>query len=271
MHGGDGGVEGCDEVGAGREDEAELLGLDGVADDLEGVGVGADVAASAGGIDEHHVHVTGDERLDGSAEGLEELDARVGLVAVEDVVNRRVEAGGAGLRADQEVGVGGKLGWRREAVFVGAHEHELLRGHVGCAEVNLLRPFLGDGDAVHADVELTGVDGGDHGVPRGVVPLHHAVEPGADFRHCVVLPAHRLARRRVDELQRRVVVRHRRTYHPPSQIGQSVDDVGARRSRRSSGNVSACFFPACFFHGSCRFDAGRCSGRARTDDQCDKQ
>ena len=42
-------------------------------------------------------------RLDGGAEGLEELDARVGLVAVEDVVDRDVEGRDAGLRADQEV------------------------------------------------------------------------------------------------------------------------------------------------------------------------
>ena len=80
----------------------------GVADQLEGVGVGADIALAAGAVGQHQVDVAGAQRLDAGAEGLEELDARVGLVAVEHLVDRDVERRGAGLGADQALLEGGE-------------------------------------------------------------------------------------------------------------------------------------------------------------------
>ena len=118
------------------------------------VRVGADVAAGGGGVGQDHVHVAVEQRLHGRAEGLEQLDARVTLVAVQHLVDRGVEVGGAGLRADQQVGIGRELLGRAEAILVGPHQHELLRQHVGIGEVHLLLALVGDGDAVHTHVEL---------------------------------------------------------------------------------------------------------------------
>ena len=221
LHLGDGGVEGCDQVGARLEDEAEVLGAERVADDLELVGVGADVAAAGGGIGEDHVDVAGQQRLHRGAEGLEQLDARVLLVAVEHVVDRGVEVGGAGLRADQQLGIGAERLGVGEAGLVGAHEHELLRGQVRVGEVDLGLALVVDGDAVHADVELAVLHRRDHGVPRRQLPVHRAVEAAADLVDRIVLPADRLAGRRVHEVERRVRVLRHRGHLPSLQIGQA--------------------------------------------------
>ena len=206
LHAGDGGVEGLGPRAARGEDEAELFGGKCVADDFEFFGVGADVAAAGGGVDEDEVDVAGDECLDGGAEAVEQADARVGLVAVEDVVDSGVEACRAGLGADEELFVGGEGTGRVEAVFAGAHEHELLAGHVGVGEVDDLGAFGSDGDAVHADVELFVGDGLDHGFPGGDLPVDDAVEAAADFVDGVVFPADGLAAGGVDEVEGDVVV-----------------------------------------------------------------
>ena len=75
---------------------------------LKASGLARDVALAAGAVGEDEVDVAGAHRLDGGADGLEEFYARVGLVAVEDVVDGDVEGGDAGLGADEEVRVGGE-------------------------------------------------------------------------------------------------------------------------------------------------------------------
>ena len=60
------------------------------------------------------------------------------FVAVQHLVHRHVEVGRAGLRADQQLRVGGELLRRAEAALVRPHQHELLRDHVRDREVDLL-------------------------------------------------------------------------------------------------------------------------------------
>ncbi len=54
-------------------------------------------------VGQHDIDVAGLQGLNRGAEGLEELDARVLLVAVEDFVDGGIEGRGARLRADQAV------------------------------------------------------------------------------------------------------------------------------------------------------------------------
>ena len=80
---------------------------------LKEFGRGAHVAGRRGLIHEHEIDVAGLQRLHRGAEGVEQLYPRILLVAVEDVVDRGVEVGRAGLRADEQVLVGGEASWRR--------------------------------------------------------------------------------------------------------------------------------------------------------------
>lgn len=96
-----------------------------------------------------------DQGLDRGAEGFEKLDAGIGFVAVEDVVDGHIEVRGARLGSDEELGIGRESLFILEAVFAGAHEHELLAHHVGAGEVDLALSFVRYGDAVHAHVELS--------------------------------------------------------------------------------------------------------------------
>ena len=70
---------------------------------LKTSGLARDIALAAGAVGQHEVDVAGAQRLDRGAEGLEELDPRVRLVAVEHLVDRDVERRGAGLGGDQPV------------------------------------------------------------------------------------------------------------------------------------------------------------------------
>ncbi len=90
-------IEGGAQVGLGGEDEAEVFAGQGLADELELIGVGADVTRAGSLIHQHHVDVALDEGLHRSAEGLEDDDAWVLLIAIEHAVDGGVEVGGAGL------------------------------------------------------------------------------------------------------------------------------------------------------------------------------
>ena len=128
------------------EDEAELVRAEGSTDLLELVGVGSDVTLGAGGIHQHHVHVTGEQGLDSGAKGVEELDAGVLFVAVEDIVNGGIEIGGAGLGADQQLGIGGEGFFIGKAAFFGTDQHVLLGDHVGVGKVDLFLALVIDGN-----------------------------------------------------------------------------------------------------------------------------
>src|SRR6478736_5631246 len=97
------GVDRGDQIGTLREDEAEVLGAERAADDLQTAARGIDIALGCDAVGQHDVDVAGLQRLYRGTEGLEQLDARVLLVAVEDLVDRSVEGGGTRLRADEAV------------------------------------------------------------------------------------------------------------------------------------------------------------------------
>src|SRR5690554_5233039 len=97
-----GGVDGGDEIGTGRQDEAEILGAEWGADDFEGTRIGADIAIGRGLIHQDGIDIARGERLDRSTERVEQLYARIGLVAIEHVIDGNVDIGGAGLRADEK-------------------------------------------------------------------------------------------------------------------------------------------------------------------------
>ncbi len=243
-HGLNRGVDRFDQIGAGREDEAELFRGQRIAHHLQRLGIGPDVAPSRRRIHQHEIHIAVDQRLHRRAEVVEELDARVGFVAVQDVVDCRVEARRTRLRTDQQFLVGGKGLRIVKALLVRTHQHELLRVDVRRREVDLLGPLLGDGDAVHAHVELTLGHRRNHRLPRAVLEIDRAVQTPADLVHGVVFPAHRFPRARINELEGRVVVRHRRYDCLPGQVRQVIDYLGR----------AGCGGRGC---GSARFRGGR--------------
>ncbi len=81
-------------------------------------------------VGHHEVDVAGAQCLNRGAEGLEQLDARVGLVAVEDVIDGDIERRRAGLGGDQQILVFSERLLVGEAFLVGAHQHAHLGMHV---------------------------------------------------------------------------------------------------------------------------------------------
>ena len=153
------------------------------------------------------------------------MNARVRLVAVKNVVHGSIEAGRTRLRSDQERPVSGECFGRIETLLAGANKHELLAGHVGVGKVYNFGPFSRDRDAVHADVELSFGDGLDHRFPRGDLPVDDTVEAAADLVDRVIFPADGLAARRIDEVERYVVVARYCHYLRAAHVGQAVVDV----------------------------------------------
>ena len=98
-------------------------------------------------------------------ERVEQLDARIGFVAIEHFVDSDIEIGGAGLGADEQFGIGGKAFRPGDLGVAGAHQHVLLGDHVGVGEIDLGLALVIDGDAIHADVILAVADGLDHDIP----------------------------------------------------------------------------------------------------------
>jgi hypothetical protein len=205
LHAGDRCVHRGDEIAAFREDEAEILGPQLLADDLEPAARGLDIARAGGAIGQHQVHIARLQRLDRGAEGLEKLDPGVRLVAVQHLVDPDIEGRRARLRGHQQLGVG-REGFRvGEARLVAAHHHHHLGGHVAVGEVHLLLAVVADGDAGHPEVILALRHGRDHRVPADVLVSDGDVQALGDLGHRVVFPPHG-GTRGVKELQRRIGV-----------------------------------------------------------------
>ena len=123
--------------------------------------------------------------------------------------------------------------------------------------------FGGDGDAVHADVELSFGDGLDHGFPGGDLPVDDAVEAAADFVDGVVFPADGFAAGGVDEVEGDVVVAGYGDQLGAAHVGQLVvDDVG--RSCRGPGIRGRLRVPRCLRR---RRDAGA-EGQDQQQQEC---
>src|SRR6185312_5284074 len=123
LHAGEGRIDRCHQVGAGLEDEAELVRTNRIADRLEHAWIGGEVTLYRSLVHQHHVDVAGLERLHRGAESVEQLDAAVvRLVAVLEVgieqILGGIKARGARLRADQQVGIGDEVARLRDALFV---------------------------------------------------------------------------------------------------------------------------------------------------------
>ncbi|EGE57285.1 hypothetical protein RHECNPAF_4460057 [Rhizobium etli CNPAF512] len=230
---GDGGIDGSDEIGALREDKAEILGAERFADHFQPTIRGIDVALGSDAVGQYEVDVAGLQRLHGCAEGFEELDARVLFVAIEDFIDGGIKRRGAGLGANQAVVEGGKALGVGEALLVAAHQHELLRTHIGIGEVDLLFAVVLDGDAGHADVVLAVGNRLDHRVPAGVLVFDFEVQPLGDLVHRIIFPADRLAGFRIDELQRRIGILGDNDDALAAEIGQLGSRYGQWRKRKS--------------------------------------
>ena len=193
---------------------------DRIASDLERVGRGAHVARGGRVIHEHGVDVAGLQRRHRRTEGVEQLDALARVLVVgAGHIERGIEVGRAGLRADEEIAGAERLGVG-EARLVGAHEQVLLRQHVGIGEVDLLLAIVGDADAIHADVVETLLHALDHRVPARQLPLDLEVEPLRDLVDGIVFPADALPGLGVGKVERRIGVLGHRDHGPPVEVGQ---------------------------------------------------
>src|SRR5690606_34166803 len=101
---------------------------------------------------------------------------------------------------------------------------------VGDGEVYMLRPLLGDGDAVGA--HIVGVKAalaahrGDHGVPTGFDKFRLAVDALADLVEDVIIIADRFAGLRVNVVEGLVGVLHCDAQYTAVEIGRAVGSLG---------------------------------------------
>src|SRR5690606_9226419 len=177
-----GGVDGFNQIAAGREGEGETRLLEGFFKGDHAT-LCFDVAFSGGTVHHDSIHVIVEQRFDGSAEGVE----AEGVCFTEEFVSGDF-VGGADLRADEEVFQCQQFFGGAEAVFTLAHQQGFVVCLIEHTEIDTLVAFLGVGDAIRRHIDLTVGNRNQHAIPTHLDVYRHAVDASADFVERVVVP-----------------------------------------------------------------------------------